>query len=169
MPFGLFFELRGRNGWGCRVFSEVCAFNSAVRDVVVDLAVHALHVHELPGIIDDVGDIAPSFDAAQSRQRGQSSSLPRAKSDCRSKTLPAPLPPTTNSSAASDLGVAATKRGTGTLPGLGFARAGRSCTSGGTDGPITSTSALCAANLVAPRGRVWSGTADANSTDQTVC
>jgi len=47
--------LRGRNGCGCRVFSEVCAFIARC-GCCCRLAVHALHCNESPGIIDDVSD-----------------------------------------------------------------------------------------------------------------
>src|ERR1700694_1515006 len=88
--------------------------------------------------------MVPPFDAAQSRQTRAIFLAAASEIWLPSKTVPAPLPPTTNSAGRLDLGgVAAAKRGTGALPELGFARAGRSSTSGGTDGPITSVSALC--------------------------
>src|SRR6267378_1466984 len=47
-------ELRGRNGCGLPRLQRGLRLQQRGADVVVDLAVHALHVHELPGIIDDV-------------------------------------------------------------------------------------------------------------------
>src|ERR1700694_5828295 len=89
--------------------------------------------------------MVPPFDAAQSRQTRAIFLAAASEIWLPSKTLPAPLPPTTNSAGRLDLGgVAVAKRGTGALPGFGFWRGGRSSTSDGTDGPITSVSALCA-------------------------
>src|SRR6266436_71655 len=47
-------ELRGRNGCGLPRLQRGLRLQQRGADVVVDLAVHALHVYELPGIIDDV-------------------------------------------------------------------------------------------------------------------
>ena len=54
---------------GCARLQRRLRLQQGGADVVVDLAVHALHVHEFAGIIDDVdATVVPPFDAAQSRQ-----------------------------------------------------------------------------------------------------
>src|SRR5262245_11474976 len=89
--------------------------------------------------------MVPPFAAAQSRQTRPTFLAAASEIWLPSKTFAAPRPPTTNSAGSVDLGgAAAAKRGTGAVPRLAFWRGGRSSTSGGTDGPSTSTSALWA-------------------------
>src|SRR5579871_897587 len=87
---------------------------------------------------------APPFEAAQSRQVRAIFLADASEIWLASKTVAAPGPPTTNSAGKVDFGGAdAANRGTGALPALGLRRGGRSFSSGGTEFPNTSTSALC--------------------------
>src|ERR1700704_3893301 len=87
----------------------------------------------------------PPFDDAQSRQTRATFFAAPSEIWFASKTFVAALALMTKSGDRIDFGAAtAANLGTGALPGLGFGRGGRSCTSGGTDEPMTSVSALWA-------------------------
>src|SRR5437660_10426121 len=87
----------------------------------------------------------PPFDDAQSRHTRAIFFAAPSEIWFASKTFVAAFAPITKSGDRLDFGgAAAANLGTGALPGLGFCRGGRSCTSGGTDGPMTSVNALWA-------------------------
>src|ERR1700730_8318750 len=87
----------------------------------------------------------PPFDAAQSRHTRATFLAAVSEIWLLSKTFIAAFALRTKSAGRVDLGGAAgTNLGAGPFRGSGFCRGGRSCTSGGTDGPMTSVNALCA-------------------------
>src|SRR6476646_3526554 len=125
MPPGLFLSCAAFSEVGWRVFSDVCAFNSAVRMLLKIWPSMRSMCTNSPALSMMYSDMVPPFDAAQSRQARAIFLADASEIWLPSKTLPAPLPPTTNSAGRADLGgVVAVKRGTGALAGLGFGRAG---------------------------------------------
>src|SRR5436309_6358555 len=89
--------------------------------------------------------MVPPFAVAHSRQTRAIFLAAASEIWLPSYTAAAAFALMTYSAATLGFGAAAgAKRGTGAVPGFGFGRDGRSSTSGGTDGPMTSVHPLCA-------------------------
>src|SRR5882762_5350022 len=160
-------ELRGRNGGGLARLQRGLCLQQRGTDVVVNLTVHALHVHEFPGIIDDV-----------ERHRAVLRRRPVATDAgdllrCRERNLIAVKDVSRALAADYEFrgqarlgwcggGKAWNRR----IPRIGVLARRKILYQRRDRWPQHFDQRLVRANFVAPHGRVWSGTTDADGADQ---